>query len=62
MPYEVNGHVWETDKVRTRRYRDVRCLTCSKCGKQTQVCMRTKTPEDSLLKQEPCIGTQAVSE
>lgn len=54
---EVNGHKWETDAARTRRGRDVLCLTCTNCGDRTQVPMRSKKQQDYLLKQEPCIRT-----
>jgi hypothetical protein len=56
---EHNGHELEVDRFRTRRYRDVWVLACSRCGLVTRVGMRERAPmaeKVARLGLDPCPG------
>ena len=56
---EHNGHELEVDSFRTRRYRDVWVLRCSRCGTIARVGMRSRRPmaeKVAALNLDPCPG------
>lgn len=56
---EHNGHELEVDRFRTRRYRDVWVLKCSRCGLTARVGMRSRAPmaeKVAGLGLAPCAG------
>jgi len=60
-----NGHELETDGFRTRRYRDVRVMRCSRCGTLVKLGMRSRTPlvdQVASLGLSPCPGVRPVVE
>ena len=58
---EANGHQLETDQHKTRRYRDVRVMRCSRCNQLVKVGMRSKQPLSEKLAKlglEECPGKE----
>ena len=56
---EHNGHELEVDSFRTRRYRDVWVLRCTRCGTTARVGMRSRRPMSekvAALNLDPCTG------